>query len=311
MNSSCAEARGPRLILRAVAWMLLAQIAGFGGSFMVGFVTGFVAGLVAALKGHLPSPLRYPALFALVSTLCLQSVLLFAALRDASIIGRGNRRVGLGWNSINRRQLVVILTTILLCCDCMLIFLSIHSAVIRPYALKAGVVVFTPIRLPGVWRWVVIVSRGIMTVIIAPLCEELFFRGWLWKALRQAWKVWPIMIVTGGLWLGMHLFDGLYRPLLLIPAAIILTSIRVVSGSVRASVRSSYNQQRPCGRGLDICCVVVGLDYQSDSIERYEKSRLAIFRRKVGPWTCSWIGSSSTRLILLIHCSSGRPLPWC
>jgi Zn-dependent alcohol dehydrogenase len=26
-------------------------------------------------------------------------------------------------------------------------------------------------------------------IIIAPLCEELFFRGWLWMSLREAWKV--------------------------------------------------------------------------------------------------------------------------
>lgn len=233
MSSSGAEARGPRLILRAVAWILLAQIAGFGGAVIVGFIMGFVE----VLEGHPPNSVRIsPALSVLVSTLCLQSVFLLAALRCASIIGRGNRRVGLGWNSINRRQLVVTLTTILLFCDCMLIFLAIHSAVIRPYALKAGAALFPPILLPGVWRWVVIILRGIMMVIIAPLCEELFFRGWLWTALRQVWSIWPVMIVTGGLWLGVHLFGGLYRPLFLIPAAIILTSIRVVSGSVRASV---------------------------------------------------------------------------
>jgi hypothetical protein len=44
------------------------------------------------------------------------------------------------------------------------------------------------------------------------------------------------MIMTDGLRLGLHLFDGLYRPLFLIPAAIVFISIRVVSGSVRASV---------------------------------------------------------------------------
>jgi membrane protease YdiL (CAAX protease family) len=76
----------------------------------------------------------------------------------------------------------------------------------------------------------------LLAVAVAPVAEELFFRGWLWTALRRSWGVWPTALCTAGLWLGIHAIDGPVRALILLPTAILLCLARYYGGSVRASL---------------------------------------------------------------------------
>jgi tetratricopeptide (TPR) repeat protein/membrane protease YdiL (CAAX protease family) len=64
----------------------------------------------------------------------------------------------------------------------------------------------------------------LIMVVLAPVAEELFFRGWLWAAL------------TSSLWLALHLGYGLWQPMVLIPAAIILSLARYIGGSPATSI---------------------------------------------------------------------------
>ena len=91
---------------------------------------------------------------------------------------------------------------------------------------------------------------AVEAAVLAPLAEELFFRGWLWTALRRHWRAFPTALLTCGFWLLVHLERGLLLPLFLLPTAVILGFARHFCG-IRASVilHALYN----------LCGVVVPL----------------------------------------------------
>jgi len=74
----------------------------------------------------------------------------------------------------------------------------------------------TPDQIPtSVTGWPLIVS-GFTVVLLAPLGEEPFFRGFLYKALRRRRSVWPAALISA-------LFFGLVHiyPLLIVPLAVV------------------------------------------------------------------------------------------
>lgn len=73
-------------------------------------------------------------------------------------------------------------------------------------------------------------------VLLAPLGEELFFRGWLWEGLAARWSAAATASATSLLFLCVHLPDGLGRATLLIPLVLTLSAARHFCGGVRASV---------------------------------------------------------------------------
>ncbi len=78
---------------------------------------------------------------------------------------------------------------------------------------------------------------ALVLVVGAPLSEELFFRGWLWVGLHRWWGTWLTAVMTGGLWLLVHVFDGGWRrALALVPAMVLISLARALGGSVRASI---------------------------------------------------------------------------
>ena len=76
----------------------------------------------------------------------------------------------------------------------------------------------------------------LMITVLAPISEELFFRGWLWTALRPSWGTWPTALFTGGFWWISHAY---YEPRalpFLFLTAVILSLVRHYTGSVRATI---------------------------------------------------------------------------
>src|SRR5438128_859238 len=71
----------------------------------------------------------------------------------------------------------------------------------------------------AVWRgesvWT-LVAFIIVTVVLAPLAEELFYRGWLWTGLRQHWRAFPTALLSCSLWLLSHIDRGYLVPIILI-----------------------------------------------------------------------------------------------
>ncbi len=86
------------------------------------------------------------------------------------------------------------------------------------------------------WGWKL--SLMLMAVSTAPLAEELFFRGWLWTALRRFWWAVPVMLVTSLTWVGIHWWGGGGWTVILglLPQAALLSLVRHFCDSVRPTI---------------------------------------------------------------------------
>ena len=82
---------------------------------------------------------------------------------------------------------------------------------------------------------VFLIGSIVCVVVLAPISEELFFRGWLWTALRRSWGVWPTALCTTGAWLALHGFD-IARLVKLLPLAVVICIVRHYTGTVRATI---------------------------------------------------------------------------
>jgi membrane protease YdiL (CAAX protease family) len=157
-------------------------------------------------------------------------VLLYAASRWGRIVGGGDRRLGLGVAPIARLPIIIGLSTVVVLYAALLDF-SVYKY--RPDLF------FQSSSLP---LWLAL-FESLIIIVLAPLAEELFFRGWLWTGLRKHWGVLPTGLVTAVLWLLPHLGRGIGIVVLLLFPALILTIARQVGKSVRAtiSIHAIYN----------------------------------------------------------------------
>ena len=73
-------------------------------------------------------------------------------------------------------------------------------------------------------------------VVLAPIAEELLFRGWIQTALRGGIGVWPGGIVTAVLFAAIHYDANHRRFFLVLPLAIALGLVREISGSIRPTI---------------------------------------------------------------------------
>ena len=217
-----------RLIGSGVVWIIIALLTSFIASALLNFLIG-----LGTASMHIPLPLTWyrdnAALFRLASGIGLQCVLLASSFRLGRLVGNGDRAAGLEMNPIRRPILVSGLIALLLCCQIGIVELARHLGPNAP-AIPGPVHVVSGIQLAELGL------QFVLFVALAPIAEELFFRGWLWVGLQRVWGTAPVTIVTAMAWLGLHFPDGLYRPVVLIPTAVLLTSIRYVGSSVRASI---------------------------------------------------------------------------
>lgn len=102
---------------------------------------------------------------------------------------------------------------------------GLHLADVTPNIIAASR------ETPG---WMTLFLIGL--VVLAPLSEELLFRGWLWTALRRSWGAWPTALTTGALFWVMHAGYGWKNLLLVLPVAVVLTLVRQFTGSIRGTL---------------------------------------------------------------------------
>lgn len=53
-----------------------------------------------------------------------------------------------------------------------------------------------------------IAIAGILIVVLAPLSEELFFRGFMFASLRRSMPLWPAAVIAAVVWGSLHLSGG-------------------------------------------------------------------------------------------------------
>jgi membrane protease YdiL (CAAX protease family) len=218
-----------RILCRALLWLLAAEVAAYAVSFLVAFVLAVAHTAAYGKSGWQPSPLVY----ALPATVALQAILLIVDFREGRLRGHGNLAAGLGAAPVRRPRLIAFFLVLMIAWVLSYITLLIHFQSVATFI--AHDVPPTPVlRMTGAPALIVI--RILLIAALAPLAEELFFRGWLWTALRRTWDVWPTALCSSGIWLALHALEGAVRVPILVPAAILLSLARHHGGSVRASI---------------------------------------------------------------------------
>lgn len=80
-------------------------------------------------------------------------------------------------------------------------------------------------------------------VLLAPLAEELVFRGWIYTALRRSLSFWPSYIATLVLFAGIHWDASHTRIVQVLPLAAALGLLRERTGSIKPTIalHATYN----------------------------------------------------------------------
>lgn len=68
----------------------------------------------------------------------------------------------------------------------------VYTAIVGPEANSAVVRIFGGVRAS--WPWALVVF--LVVVFVAPLCEEIIYRGLLWGAVDRRWGRWAALVVT-------------------------------------------------------------------------------------------------------------------
>jgi membrane protease YdiL (CAAX protease family) len=200
------------LIVIAIGWFVLAQLIGI---VTVGSVEGVLR--VHDQSVSLDNPIGQTTMGVLINC-----ILLIVVRGRSVVVGRGNRRSGVDDKPITRWWLLIELA--FLTGACAFVASSFWNAK-QPHWVSSW-------RGEGPW---VLTAYTVVAVVVAPLAEELFFRGWLWTGLRQHWRAFPTALISCGLWLIVHIDRGFLLPIILIPLAIILGFARHLCG-IRAAI---------------------------------------------------------------------------
>jgi membrane protease YdiL (CAAX protease family) len=214
--------RPVRLIKVAIGWFALGGLAVA--------MNGFVIGVAVGVSHH---AFEVPVGGTTASSMiAFQLVLLLSAIHRAKTIGwQGSRADGFGLAPVRRLWLLVMLAAILLSLDGLGWYARMHSP-------RADWKV-TNAAIESAFAHGSTLTRAALVfgiVVLAPISEELFFRGWLWTGLRRFWFPFPVMLATGTPWLLIHMLDGVALPLHLWPHAIMFSLARHFCGDVRASI---------------------------------------------------------------------------
>jgi membrane protease YdiL (CAAX protease family) len=218
------------LLLGMLAWV----IAGLVGALLVATVLGFSTLLLRQVLGFGFVPEPGLLAYVLAGSTAFQGTLLWGALRQGRRLGNGNRRVGLGVRPIRHVGQVALLCIVMIVCLLGFVLLAARIPTLREFAKSVTPDIMARLGEGGPFAVLVKVT---LAMILAPLSEELFFRGWLWEALvRRGHAFATIACVTALPWLLLHGLDSPARIVFLIPAAVVFSLARQQGGSVLASL---------------------------------------------------------------------------
>jgi membrane protease YdiL (CAAX protease family) len=168
-------------------------------------------------------PLEDRALLIEIAKLLGYATVLLGNYIQGRVIGRGNVRTGLGDQPISQRPIVVLMA--ILIAAYAVLWDAIHYVYYRDLVYQQYM-----IYTSNPWS---LLDLGFGSVLLAPLSEELFFRGWLWTGLRKHWGALPTGVLTGTIWLALHSASIVVW---LLPVAVMLSIARHFGQSVRVSI---------------------------------------------------------------------------
>lgn len=218
------------LLLGMLVWVAI----GLAGAFLIAAVIGTGALLLRQVPGFGFVPEPSLVLYVLAGSTGFQAVLLWGALRQGRRLGHGDRRAGLGIRRIRHIGQVALCCVAMLVCLMTYVLLAAHIPALRDFARSATPDIMERLGEGGPFAVLVKVS---LAVILAPVSEELFFRGWLWEALRVRGHAFATTACLTALpWLLLHGLDSPRRVVFLVPAAVVFSLARQQGGSVVASL---------------------------------------------------------------------------
>jgi uncharacterized protein len=80
-------------------------------------------------------------------------------------------------------------------------------------------------------------------VVLAPIAEELLFRGWLYTGLRRTLAFLPSFLITAAAFAAIHWDAAHHRVFLVLPLAVALGLLRELTGSIKPTIvlHATYN----------------------------------------------------------------------
>jgi membrane protease YdiL (CAAX protease family) len=176
------------------------------------------------------------------------AVVLWMARREGRIGGQGDIRRGLGYLPIARRRDVAMLALAVVAYALGLVLVGAYTDWLDGLPKMDYGIETSDLRETSA---VSLLLLGLIVCVVAPVMEELIFRSWLWTGLRRYWGVVPTVLCTGGLFALAHVAVGIYKPLLVLPTALLLSLVRHFGGSVRASI-AAHILNNTVATGIDI-----------------------------------------------------------
>lgn len=167
----------------------------------------------------------------ILTFITLFGIFMLGATRNARIVGNGDWKVGVSFNKIEQKKRVflflipsIFVVDILVVVIFALIISQMNVPIPHENFNKSLNINTLPILFLEV-------------VIIGPIVEEFFFRGWLWNALRNKnYSVFSTASITSFLWLACHFANSAIHPFTILPAAVIFSIIRYRSNSIKATI---------------------------------------------------------------------------
>jgi len=164
---------------------------------VVATVGGIVVDIPAALLGAKVSGSHLPPGLSIADTVVQDIGFVLVAVYCAGLGGRvvrswqfGLRRPGVGWRSAGGLIVVLLIAFIVLS--------VVWSEVVHPEKEK------TLEQLGSNEGAALLVLSAGLTCVVAPMCEELLFRGFIFTALRNWRGTLPAAVITGLLFGGVH-----------------------------------------------------------------------------------------------------------
>jgi membrane protease YdiL (CAAX protease family) len=224
-----AERRGTVfLLLGMVAWVLAAVV---GTLAVWGVLT--LAPYVLRRIVVVPEPSRL--VYTLLGGYGFHGTLLLGALWQGRRLGMGSWRAGLSVGPVRRKAWIALFCVMMIGWLIGVIALTAAIPALRDY-MKSMTPEFLISDLGDASPGIVGLLLGLV-VIVAPMAEELFFRGWLWEASRRRGNaVVTTAVLTAIPWLLLHGIESPGRILVLLPAAVIFSFARQMGGGVLASL---------------------------------------------------------------------------
>jgi CAAX protease family protein len=218
------------LLLSMLAWV----VAGLVCALFVATVLGIGALLLRQVLGFGFVPQPGLLAYVLAGSTAFQGTLLWGALRQARRLARGDRDAGLGIRRIRHIGQVALLCVVMIVCLLSFVLLAARIPALREFAKSVTPDIMARLGEGGPFA---VLVKVLLAVVLAPLSEELFFRGWFWEALQQRGHAFAtVACVTALPWLLLHGLDSPARIVFLIPAAVVFSFARQQGGSVLASL---------------------------------------------------------------------------